>query len=192
MCLTYGRRRALRKLKMAIRVSDRRLAARLDMFGRLNREEAMPGIEQSVIPAATGERTVRARTWSARDPRPASRPARRLPASTARCRSAPTAAPSTRTRLHLGDQLGQDRDADAEPDDGGPDGDRRSPVRDQREGLMNIRAPISGLDRPSRASRATWASWAVSGSLAPGVRAAGAVRVRAVSPVARSSPRARP
>ena len=55
MCLTYGQRRALRKLKRAIRVSDRRLAARLDMFGRLNRDEDVPGIEQSVIPAATGE-----------------------------------------------------------------------------------------------------------------------------------------
>src|SRR5580704_5588807 len=45
--------------------------------------------------------------------------------------------------------------------------------------LMNSRAPISGLDRPSRASRATWASWAVSGSLScpGGVRA---VRLRAV------------
>ena len=29
-------------------------------------------------------------------------------------------------------------------------------------GLMNSRAPISGFDRPSRASRAIWASWAVS------------------------------
>ena len=55
MCLTYGQRKALRKLKRAIRVSDRRLAARLDTFGRLNRNEDMPGIEQSVIPAATGE-----------------------------------------------------------------------------------------------------------------------------------------
>ena len=55
MCLTSGQRRALRKLKRAIRVSDRRLAARLDMFGRLNRDEDMPGIEQSVIPPATGE-----------------------------------------------------------------------------------------------------------------------------------------
>ncbi len=45
MCLTYGQRRALRKLKRAIRVSDRRLAARLDMFGRLNRDEDIPGIE---------------------------------------------------------------------------------------------------------------------------------------------------
>jgi hypothetical protein len=42
MCLTYGQRRALRKLKRAIRVSDRRLAARLDMFGRLNRDQAYP------------------------------------------------------------------------------------------------------------------------------------------------------
>ncbi len=32
-------------------------------------------------------------------------------------------------------------------------------------GLMNRRAPISGFDRPSRASRAIWASWAVSPSL---------------------------
>src|SRR5580698_3424930 len=30
-------------------------------------------------------------------------------------------------------------------------------------GLMKSRAPISGLDRPSLASRATWASWAVNG-----------------------------
>jgi hypothetical protein len=29
-------------------------------------------------------------------------------------------------------------------------------------GLMNIRAPISGFVRPSRASRATWVSWGVS------------------------------
>lgn len=55
MCLTYGERRPLWKLKRAIGVSDRRLAARLDMFGRLNRGEDMTGIEQSVIPAATGE-----------------------------------------------------------------------------------------------------------------------------------------
>ena len=31
-------------------------------------------------------------------------------------------------------------------------------------GLMNSRAPISGFDSPSRASRAIWASWAVSSS----------------------------
>ena len=55
MCLTYGERRPLRKLKRAIGVSDRRLAARLDMFGRLNRGEDTPGIEQPLIPAATGE-----------------------------------------------------------------------------------------------------------------------------------------
>ena len=41
MCLTYGQRRALRKLKSAIRVSHRRLAARLDMLGWLNRDEGM-------------------------------------------------------------------------------------------------------------------------------------------------------
>ncbi len=51
--------------------------------------------------------------------------------------------------------------------------------------LMNSRAPISGLDRPSRASRATWASWAVSSTVAS------TVRLRAVSPVASSSRRAR-
>jgi hypothetical protein len=41
MYLTYGQQRALRKLKRAIRVSDPRLA-RLDMFGRLNRDQACP------------------------------------------------------------------------------------------------------------------------------------------------------
>ena len=55
MCLAYGQRKATRKLTRAIRVSDRRLATRLDMFGRLNRDQDMPGIEQSVVPAATGE-----------------------------------------------------------------------------------------------------------------------------------------
>lgn len=34
---------------------ERTPAARLDMFGRLNRHEDIPGIEHSVIPAATGE-----------------------------------------------------------------------------------------------------------------------------------------
>ena len=52
--------------------------------------------------------------------------------------------------------------------------------------LMNSRAPISGFDSPSRASRAIWASCAVSSSFM-----ATAVRLRAVSPVARSSRRAR-
>jgi hypothetical protein len=47
--------KSTQEAQRAIRVSDRRLAARLDMFGRLNRDEDMPGIEQSVIPAATGE-----------------------------------------------------------------------------------------------------------------------------------------
>jgi hypothetical protein len=46
--------------------------------------------------------------------------------------------------------------------------------------LRNSRAPISGLDRPSRASRATWASWAVSS------RMVSTARLRAVSPVAAS------
>jgi len=50
---------------------------------------------------------------------------------------------------------------------------------------MNSRAPISGFDRPSRASRAIWASWAVSWALVS------TVRLRAVSPVAASSRRAR-
>src|ERR1700722_16993744 len=47
--------------------------------------------------------------------------------------------------------------------------------------LMNSRAPICGLDRPSRASRATWASWPVSSTVIS------TVRLRAVSPVASSS-----
>jgi hypothetical protein len=51
--------------------------------------------------------------------------------------------------------------------------------------LMNSRVPISGFDSPSRASRAIWASWTVS-SLRVST-----VRLRAVSPVARSSRRAR-
>ena len=46
---------------------------------------------------------------------------------------------------------------------------------------MNSRVAISGLDSPSRASRAIWASWAVRSSFV-----AAAVRLRAVSPVARS------
>lgn len=52
-------------------------------------------------------------------------------------------------------------------------------------GLMNRRVPISGFDRPSRASRATWASWAVSGWLAGpgGVRAGWAVRLRLSRPI---------
>lgn len=51
--------------------------------------------------------------------------------------------------------------------------------------LMNRRVPISGFDRPSRASRATWASWAVSGWLAGpgGVRAGWAVRLRLSRPI---------
>lgn len=61
MCLTYGQRRAPRKLKRAIRVSDPRLAARLDMFGRLNRDEDMPGIEQSVIPGGDRRESSRRR-----------------------------------------------------------------------------------------------------------------------------------
>jgi len=56
--------------------------------------------------------------------------------------------------------------------------------------LMNSRTPISGLDRPSRASRAIWASWAVSSWLAATAGWAG--RLRAVSPVASSSRRAGP
>jgi hypothetical protein len=47
--------KSTQEAQRAIRVSDRWLAARLDTFGRLNRNEDMPGIEQSVIPAATGE-----------------------------------------------------------------------------------------------------------------------------------------
>ncbi len=55
MRLTHGQPRALRKLKRAIQVADPRLPARLDTFGRLNRDEDIPDIEQSVIPAVTGE-----------------------------------------------------------------------------------------------------------------------------------------
>ena len=55
--------------------------------------------------------------------------------------------------------------------------------------LMNSRAPIPGFDRPSQTRRATWASWAVSAWLAS--TAAWAVRLRAVSPLATSSRRAR-
>jgi hypothetical protein len=51
--------------------------------------------------------------------------------------------------------------------------------------LRNRRVPISGLDRPSRASRAITVSWAVSASRV------WTVRLRAVSPVASSSMRAR-
>ena len=48
-------------------------------------------------------------------------------------------------------------------------------------GLMNSCAPISGFERPSRARRAIWASWGVS------TARVSSLRVRAVSPVARSS-----
>ena len=48
-------------------------------------------------------------------------------------------------RLHLGDQLGQDRHADAEPDDRGPDDGRRTPVRGRGDGLLDRRA-----DQPGR------------------------------------------
>src|ERR1035438_75663 len=51
---------------------------------------------------------------------------------------------------------------------------------------MKSRAPISGLDRPSRASRAIWASWGGSSTVTS------TVRLRAVSPAAASSPRALP
>ena len=47
-------------------------------------------------------------------------------------------------RLHLGDQLGQDRHADAEPDDRGPDDGRRPPVRGRRAGLLDRRADYPG------------------------------------------------
>ena len=51
--------------------------------------------------------------------------------------------------------------------------------------LMNSLLPISGFDRPSRASRAITASWAVSSARVS------SARLRAVSPVARSSRLAR-
>jgi hypothetical protein len=50
---------------------------------------------------------------------------------------------------------------------------------------MKSRAPISGFDRPSRASRAIWDSWGVRLMLVS------ALRLRAVSPVAASSRQAR-
>ena len=53
VCPSCGRRRVFRKLKRAIQVSDRRLAARLEMFGHhLNYDEDTPGSEQWVMPAA--------------------------------------------------------------------------------------------------------------------------------------------
>ena len=47
-------------------------------------------------------------------------------------------------RLHLGDQLGQDRHADAEPDDRGGDDGRGPPVRGRGEGLLDRRADHPG------------------------------------------------
>ena len=63
MRLTYGQQRAIRRLERTIRVSDPRLAAQLDMFSRLNRDEDRPGIEWPVIPAAreSGRRRFRVR-----------------------------------------------------------------------------------------------------------------------------------
>ena len=48
-------------------------------------------------------------------------------------------------RLDVRDQLGQDRDAHAQPDDRRPDGDRQSPLHDLRRGLLD-----GGSDRPHR------------------------------------------
>ena len=47
-------------------------------------------------------------------------------------------------RLHLGNQLGQDRHADVEPDDRCPDDGRRPPVRGRRQGLLDRRADYPG------------------------------------------------
>ena len=56
MGLTYGLAKSTQEAQEGIRVPDRRLMVRRDMSGRpLNRDQDMPGIEQLVIPAATGE-----------------------------------------------------------------------------------------------------------------------------------------
>ena len=65
-------------------------------------------------------------------------------------------------RIHVGHQLGQDRDADAEPDDGGRDGDRRPPLRDHGRGILDRRArsPASTASRtcPSTPCCCRWRS----------------------------------
>ena len=57
-------------------------------------------------------------------------------------------------RLDVGHQLRQDRHADAQPDDRGPDGDRRPPLRDLRRGLF-ARTARSRTWRARRTSRST-------------------------------------
>ena len=57
-------------------------------------------------------------------------------------------------RLDLGDQLGQDRDADAQPDDRRPDGARRPALHDHRRGLLD-RGPDHRGRRPARRSTST-------------------------------------
>ena len=52
-------------------------------------------------------------------------------------------------RLDLGDQLRQDRHADAQPDDRGPDGRRPRSLRDHRRGLLH-RGPDHPRGRPGR------------------------------------------
>ena len=56
MCLTYGLAKSTQEAQEGIRVSDRRRRCGWACSaGRLNRAQDMPGIEQLIIPAATGE-----------------------------------------------------------------------------------------------------------------------------------------
>ena len=56
MGLTYELAKSTQEAQEGIRVPDGRLTVRRDMSGRpLNRDRDMPGIEQLVIAAATGE-----------------------------------------------------------------------------------------------------------------------------------------
>jgi hypothetical protein len=53
MNINYRQRRQLRRIKAGLRRSDPHLSAMLDIFGRLYRDEAMPGEEeeQPSVPA---------------------------------------------------------------------------------------------------------------------------------------------
>ena len=57
-------------------------------------------------------------------------------------------------RLDLGDLLGQDRHADAEPDDGAPARRRRAPLLDRRRGLLDDGQDPPRRGRDGRAARA--------------------------------------
>ena len=58
-CPAYGQRRAFRKLKRAIRVSDRRLAALLEMFGHLNYDEDTRLLARDPLKAGHSQRQTR-------------------------------------------------------------------------------------------------------------------------------------